>query len=113
MVRRAHSSCAPNSIDGPTKAFLSVRVDLRKLSCLYVWTYDSFPVFMGGPTIDFQDFGWTYPVFPVFKAGADKAFRSAWMDLRKIFCLFRRTNESFPVSTGGPEKSFLSFCVDL
>jgi hypothetical protein len=51
---------------GPMKAFLSLWVDQGKFSCLYGWTYESFPVFMGGPA---------------------EAFLSLWVDLRKLSCL--------------------------
>jgi hypothetical protein len=51
---------------GPMKAFLSSWVDQGKFSCLYGWTYESFPVFIGGPA---------------------EAFLSFWVDLRKLSCL--------------------------
>jgi hypothetical protein len=40
----------PVFMGGPRQVFVSLWVDLRKLSCLYGWTCGSFPVIMGGTT---------------------------------------------------------------
>jgi hypothetical protein len=73
---------------GPTIAFLSLWMDLRKLSSLYVSLYVDF-LSLRVDLIKLSClYGWTCENFPVCICGPAKAYLSLFVDLRKLSCLY-------------------------